>query len=703
MRTRTHRKLSSLYGDHVVLPNPSDNYINLSNQELTSDQKDLLNLGLKCSYYPKHSQQEKKAELELLYQQICDHHKAGKINVNPDVQEQLLSEGTRRRGRNTSRLITPRLRAAAKELRQNTELIIRRADKSSVFVILDRADYLRQVNTILEDTSKFEKLSKNTTAKVKKYLNALIEAANAEVGGVKFQKLTGEYDQGYFYGNPKTHKINNPLRPIISQIPTPAYEVAKQINTLIAPYIPTTYSLKSSDEFLEILRVKEREGILASLDASSLFTNVPVDATIDIILQYVYHHSAIPAPRLPCGILKGLLEICTKDTPFRSPEGKLFRQIDGVAMGSPLGVLFAEAYMSHIEAIALGSMEIKPFIYCRYIDDIFVDITDERHLTELKTSLETNSVLNFTSELSTNNKIPFLDVSVNSTTGKFLTSVYRKPTDNGKCLNGISECPDTYKQSVVRAYIHRALKHCTTWPLVHEELNRIKQLLVSNNFTQTDIDKEIRRQLHKHFLPPDRHQITEQTNENSCKSDTAKTNIQLFYQGSMSTAYKEEEKVLRDIITRNCTPVKPTDKLRLTIYYKSPKVSSLVMNNNISKDHAMLKMTNVVYEFKCPFGECARQPNSSYIGHTTTTLSRRITMHLQEGAPKHHVLTKHKTTLQRHTIVDNTRVLVKNSNKRKLKVLEAVYIRDKDPNINRQSNMRGTIWLCDGQPLAPRA
>ena len=116
----------------------------------------------------------------------------------------------------------------------------------------------------------------------------------------------------------------------------------------------------------------------------------------------------------------------------------------------------------------------------------------------------------------------------------------------------------------------------------------------------------------------------------------------------------------------------------------------------------MLKMTNVVYEIKCPFGECARQPNSSYIGYTTTTLSRRITMHLQEGAPKHHVLTKHQIHLPRHVMVDNTCVLAKNSNKRKLKVLEAVYIRDKDPNINRQSNMRGTIWLCDGQPLAPR-
>ena len=161
----------------------------------------------------------------------------------------------------------------------------------------------------MEDRSKFEQLTRNPTERVKKDLNALIEAANAENGGVKFTKLTGEYEPGYFYGNPKTHKPDNPLRPIISQIPTPTYEVAKQLNTLIDPYIPRDYSLKSSNEFLEVLKMRERQGTLASLDASSLFTNVPVDETIAIILNYVYHNDSIPAPRLPSGILTKMLEL----------------------------------------------------------------------------------------------------------------------------------------------------------------------------------------------------------------------------------------------------------------------------------------------------------------------------------------------------------------------------------------------------------
>ena len=171
----------------------------------------------------------------MLYEQICEQHNGGRIQVNPDVQAQLLSESTKQRGQTRSRLVTSRLREAAKELKNDHDLIIRRADKSSIFVLLDRTDYIGKVNEILQDETKFEKLTRNPIEKQKKDLNDLIAAANAENGGVKFQKLKGEFSPGYFYGNPKTHKEGIPIRPIISQIPTPAYNVAKHLNSLIAP------------------------------------------------------------------------------------------------------------------------------------------------------------------------------------------------------------------------------------------------------------------------------------------------------------------------------------------------------------------------------------------------------------------------------------------------------------------------------------
>ena len=168
----------------------------------------------------------------------------------------------------------------------------------------------------------------------------------------------------------------------------------------------------------------------------------------------------------------------------------------------------------------------------------------------------------------------------------------------------------------------------------------------------------------------------------------------------MTTAYKKEEEIIRNIVAKNCKPVQDEDNIKLVIYYRSPKVTNLVMNNNLSKDQSLMKKTNVVYQIRCTTGDCARRP-STYIGHTTTTLSRRITMHMQDGGPKrHHEV--HDTPLTRQLLIENTTILARCQNKKKLQVLEAVYIRDADPDINRQVNARGTLLLFDGPPPAGR-
>ncbi|XP_076031088.1 uncharacterized protein LOC143019335 [Oratosquilla oratoria] len=285
--------------------------------------------------------------LKALFEDICKLEKEGKISVNQDLQEQLQSESTKsRHQRNTTPLLSPRLKEAARQLRENEKIIIRKADKSSCYVILDKSVYIEKCRDILQDHSKFKLISRNPTENLKKKLNNLITGVNAEIGGTKFSKLVGDFQPGYFYGNVKTHKENNPLRPIISQISTPSYQVAKILHNIISPYIPTTYSLRSTEEFIDLLNTNQTKGPIASLDAQNLFTEIPVTRTINIILDYVYHHSDLPPPKIPHNFMKALLETCTTEVPFRCPEGKLYMQTDGVSMGSPLGVLFAQAFMA---------------------------------------------------------------------------------------------------------------------------------------------------------------------------------------------------------------------------------------------------------------------------------------------------------------------------------------------------------------------
>ncbi|XP_047739936.1 uncharacterized protein LOC125178985 [Hyalella azteca] len=158
------------------------------------------------------------------------------------------------------------------------------------------------------------------------------------------------------------------------------------------------FSLKSSDDFLDILRAARPSGLLTSLDVTSLFTNVPTEETLEIIAKHVYAHPTLPAPPIPKKILIDL-RLCTSESPFRAPDNKIYRQINGVAMGCPLGPTFAEYYMCKIKNQVLSDEQIKPELYCRYVDDIFVVVRDEEQLRNLRLAFEMNSVLKFTYEL----------------------------------------------------------------------------------------------------------------------------------------------------------------------------------------------------------------------------------------------------------------------------------------------------------------
>ena len=263
---------------------------------------------------------------------------------------------------------------------------------------------------------------------------------------------------------------------------------------LLQPFVPSGYSLKSPKEFIDILNTTRPEGIIASLDVESLFTNVPVNETIDLILDEVYRSDKTPLD-IPENLLKELLMCCTKEAPFRAPNGLLYKQIDGVAMGSPLGVLFTNFYMGCLERKVLNENADHPSIYARYIDDIFVNVSNESHLQRLQEALQSESCLRFTTELQNDQTLPFLDVLVTNNANKFISTVYAKKTNLGFCLNAASECPKRYLNSVITSYVNRAFSHCSTWALIHKELERISQVLVNNGYKNSDIQNAIKRKM----------------------------------------------------------------------------------------------------------------------------------------------------------------------------------------------------------------
>ena len=406
-----------------------------------------------------------------------------------------------------------------------------------------------------------------------------------------------------------------------------------------------------------------------------MFTNVPVHATIEIILQHIYHHTSLPPLKISPNILRKLLLACTTQVPFYDHKDNIYIQIDGVSMGSALGPLFANFYMGHLEDKIFQVID-KPSIYLRYVDDILVLTEKVSDIEDLKQVLHSNSVLTFTHELNVNNKIPFLDVLIDTNGHNFETSTYKKPTSINSCLiNYKSECPFRYKTAVIKNLIKRSKLISSSNTIFYNELRKIKQTLVNNGFPNHVIDEQINLSLK-----------TFNDNNNSLQNNEP-TNIDLYYNGQMHPNYIKDEKALTNIIRRYITPTDPNKHLRFIIYYKKFKTANLVINNNSSPQINKLQKTNLVYRFTCPLGDCiSNVQKSSYIGYTTTTLSRRLTCHLTEHSSiKKHISNIHNCPSSniRKILIDNTTILATNNNKIKLQILEALFIKNQHPSINR--------------------
>ena len=99
-----------------------------------------------------------------------------------------------------------------------------------------------------------------------------------------------------FYGLPKIHKVNVPLRPIVSFVNFPTYSISKFLSKIIKPLMTNRFSVKNSIDFIDRIKdvVIEEDDILVSFDVVSLFTSVHVNCAIKCILDLLVVGDSLP-------------------------------------------------------------------------------------------------------------------------------------------------------------------------------------------------------------------------------------------------------------------------------------------------------------------------------------------------------------------------------------------------------------------------
>jgi len=138
------------------------------------------------------------------------------------------------------------------------------------------------------------------------------------------------------------------------------------------------------------------------------------------------------------------MQLATSSVEF-SFNNSMYRQIDGVAMGSPPGPALANIFVGHQEQ-KLFNVVNRPLAYFRYVDDTFAVFNNEDDCNAFLSHLNClHSSLRFTHEKESNHSLHFLDVLLERRDSEFSTSVYRKPTFTGQYLRWNSFIPTNGK------------------------------------------------------------------------------------------------------------------------------------------------------------------------------------------------------------------------------------------------------------------
>ena len=177
------------------------------------------------------------------------------------------------------------------------------------------------------------------------------------------------------YSTPKVHKIKSnsevpSFRPIVSSIGSFNYNLSRFLCDMLTLFIPTDYCTQDSFSFVkEVQEVSVSDYFMVSYDVCSLFTNIPLNETIDLAVNIIFDNNKsmnITKPQL-----KKLFVFATSQTHFLF-HNKIYDQTDRVAMGSPLVPALGNLFMGNHENKWLNSEESTTVLfYKRYVDDIF--------------------------------------------------------------------------------------------------------------------------------------------------------------------------------------------------------------------------------------------------------------------------------------------------------------------------------------------
>ena len=328
-----------------------------------------------------------------------------------------------------------------KNLGSDPSLTVCRLDKRWGVVILNRLDYVTKINHILSDTIKFQNCSNQDSHKLAMHhedkiirLLRKLKQQNIISTSTYNSLFTSGSEPGILYWLPKIHKTGTTLRLILANYNTAAQKTAKFILPLLEPYTHNSFTLPNSYILIDKLKQIHLNitSFLCSFEVQSLFTNIPLDETIDLICNTVFKNTD-RFHNFPKTEFRALLNLATKN-PLVIFNKTNYTQTEGCSVGSAVGGIFANFFLAHHEKNQLEQCptHFKLISYHRYVDDTLIIFNSPDHANKFLDYLnhqQTN--ITFTLETESNRARLFQDCIISKQNNRLSTSIYRKSTFTG--------------------------------------------------------------------------------------------------------------------------------------------------------------------------------------------------------------------------------------------------------------------------------
>ena len=434
--------------------------------------------------------------------------------------------------------ITQNERQALEELKElsNTAIEIKKADKSDLWVIMDKDEYRDKL--VLKEhlqTNTYERATEDANEKVYTELSKLVQKnSKCLTKGEKNFILAEDWKVAYFYTLPKINKCQEIIakigdggevyvemkmpktlksRPICGGPRAVTQGASKLLDKILSPLVPEMKSyIRDEWDFVRRFPKKINGNYkLFSCDIVALYPSIPTELGLQALDYWIDKLRHKINGRFSKPFILELAEFVLRNNYFEF-DGKVYHQVIGTSMGSIFAPPYSQLTIGFLEETKLypillpskfdreTCLKIIEFFF-RFMDDgttLIPEEVDEDLILELLNSM--HPAIRYTLEkakrIFVDGKLAWMLVFLSliiylGDDGEIWTDVFYKQTNTHQYLNYRSHHPEHIKKNIPHALAKRILVLTSKESTMEKNLEDLKIWLRECGYPDKVIDRGI--------------------------------------------------------------------------------------------------------------------------------------------------------------------------------------------------------------------